>query len=126
MTTKTEVGIKHIATVGVYVADQAAAERFWTDKIGFEVKAKHDMGKGSYWLEVGPAGAQSQLVIYPKTLMTNWKELKPSIVFVCEDVQAVYERLKEAGVKVGAPKKMQWGTFCQFTDPDGNEFVIKS
>lgn len=32
--------IKQLATVGIYVEDQSAAEKFWTEKLGFEVKNK--------------------------------------------------------------------------------------
>ena len=61
--------IKKIATQAVYVADQKIAEEFWAKKVGFVVTAKHDMGNGSYWLEVVPSGAQSKIVLYPKSLI---------------------------------------------------------
>src|SRR5271163_3567999 len=75
--------ITRIATVGVYVDDQKKAEDFWIDKVGFEVWDRKDMGNGSSWLEVAPKGAPTALVLYPKKLMTNYAELKPSIVFYC-------------------------------------------
>jgi lactoylglutathione lyase len=34
--------------------------------------------------------------------------------------------MKAKGVEfLGEPQKMQWGTFVQFKDIDGNEFVLK-
>lgn len=118
--------IKKIATVAVYVDDQAQAKAFWTEKIGFVVKAEHQMGPNAYWLEVAPEGAESHLVIYPKAMMKNFEEMKPSIVFHCTDLQAYYERLNAAGVEfLSEPQKMQWGTFVQFKDPDGNLFLLK-
>lgn len=121
------VVIKNIATQAVYVSDQNSAEEFWTKKIGFLLTAKHDMGNGSSWLEVAPSGAHSRIVLYPKSLMKDWQERKPSIVFECDDVDATYRDLKERGVDVGdSPKQMKWGKFSTFKDPDGNEFLIRS
>ncbi len=66
------------------------------------------MMPGASWLEVAPKGAESALVLYPKSMMKNWAELKPSIVFVCDDVEKTYETMKANGV-----------TF------EGNSFLIK-
>jgi len=118
--------IKQIATVAIYVEDQDAALQFWTEKIGFKVYRDQPMGPQGRWIEVGPENVQTRLVLYPKSMMPNWEELKPSIVFECEDIQGTYERLSANGVKfLDEPKKMQWGSFVQFEDPDGNRFVLK-
>jgi predicted enzyme related to lactoylglutathione lyase len=118
--------IRKIATVGVYVTDQAGAKEFWTKRVGFELRRETPMGPGGSWLEVAPPKAESCLVIYPRAMMENWAELKPSIVFECDDCAAAYEEMKARGVKfVDAPKSMPWGTFAKFVDEDGNEFLLK-
>jgi lactoylglutathione lyase len=118
--------ITKIATVAVYVDDQQKAKAFWTEKVGFEVIRETPMGPGGSWLEVGPKGAETVLVIYPKSMMKNWMELKPSIVFVCDDIEATYQKMKENGVQFqGELQKMQWGTFATFLDEDDNSFVLK-
>ncbi|GLI04060.1 hypothetical protein YDYSG_00900 [Paenibacillus tyrfis] len=118
--------IKKMATAAVYVEDQQKAKAFWTEKVGFEVVAEHQMMPGASWLEVAPKGAESALVLYPKSMMKNWAELKPSIVFVCDDVEKTYETMKANGVTFeGELQKMQWGTFATFLDEDGNSFLIK-
>ena len=117
---------KKIATVGVYVKDQDVALKFWTEKIEFEVREDKDMGSGNRWLEVAPKAAESCLVIYPKKLMKNWQELKPSIVFLCENIESFCNELKEKGVKFKQElKQMPWGKFAIFQDTDGNDFVLK-
>ncbi|MBD0379828.1 VOC family protein [Paenibacillus sp. WST5] len=84
------------------------------------------MAPGAFWLEVAPPGAESALVIYPKSMMKNYEELKPSIVFVCEDIQSTYDTMKANGVEFeGELSKMQWGTFATFKDEDGNTFLLK-
>jgi predicted enzyme related to lactoylglutathione lyase len=118
--------IKCIATQAVYVSDQRAAEDFWRNKVGFEAVSRRDIGDELYWLEVAPPGAQSRLVLYPKSLMNDWSERKPSIVFECEDVDRTYEELKDRGVDVGDPPiDMQWGRFGSFKDLDGNVFGLR-
>jgi predicted enzyme related to lactoylglutathione lyase len=110
----------------VYVEDQQKAKEFWTKKVGFEVAAEHPMGPNAFWLEVAPAGSETHLVIYPKSMMPDWEKKKASIVFECEDIMKTYETLKNNGVEfLGEPKTMQWGTYVQFQDEDGNEFLLK-
>lgn len=116
-----------IATVAVYVNDQEAAERFWVDQVGFVRKEKKKMGPDGYWLEVAPENAQSHLVLYPMSMMPNADIHKASIVFVCDDIEQTYQQLKERGVLfLGEPQKMQWGSFVQFQDNEGNEYLLKS
>lgn len=118
--------ITHIATVAVYVENQAEAVKFWTEQVGFAVHQNHPMGPDASWTEVGPKGAQSCLVLYPRRMMPNWQELKPSIIFACEDVEKTYAEMSGRGVKfLEAPKAMPWGTYARFEDPDGNQFLLK-
>jgi len=118
--------IKQIATVGVYVEDQQKALQFWRDKIGFELRNNIDMGNRMTWMEVAPTGAESCLVLYPKELMTNFAELKPSIVFVCQDIEKFCAELKGKGVAFSQElSTMRWGKFASFKDDDGNEFGLK-
>src|SRR5437762_414234 len=119
--------IKQLGTQAVYVLDQKSAEEFWKNKIGFEILTRRELGNGLYWLELAPRGAQSRLVLYPRSLMPDWTERKPSIVFECDDVERTYAELKDRGVEVGeAPQEMKWGKFGTFKDLDGNEFGFKS
>ena len=118
--------VQRIATVAVYVEEQNEALKFWRDRMGFEVKDQQSMGSAGDWLEAAPPGAESRLVIYPKSLMSNWEELKPSIVFECENIESTFQLLKGRGVEfLEDPKKMAWGTYARFRDPDGNEFLLK-
>ncbi|MDN9009029.1 VOC family protein [Brevibacillus laterosporus] len=117
--------IKHISTVGVYVEDQQKALAFWTEKVGFIVYANFPMGPKATWLEVGPENAQTRLVLYPKAMMKNWAELKPSIVFECDDIYKLYEDLQAKGVDVDKPNEMEFGIFTFFRDEDGNQFGLK-
>jgi predicted enzyme related to lactoylglutathione lyase len=119
--------ITHIKTVAVYVEDQARALDFYTTKLGFEVRRTEAMGAHARCIELAPQGAETCVVIYPRSMMPQWEQLKPSIVFACQDIMATYALLKSRGVDfIEEPKKMAWGRFARFRDPDGNEFVLTS
>ncbi|MBM7692192.1 putative enzyme related to lactoylglutathione lyase [Peribacillus deserti] len=118
--------IKQIGTVAVYVEDQQKAKTFWSEKVGFEIMADHPMGPNANWLEVAPKGVKTRLVIYPKSMMQGSENMKASIVFECDDIANTYEKLKANGVEfLGEPQEMEWGTFVQFKDEDGNQFLLK-
>jgi lactoylglutathione lyase len=117
--------ITHIKTVAIYVADQAKALEFYTKALGFEVRANMPMGPAGNWLALAPPGAQTWLVVFPRTMMPEWQTLKPSIIFSCADVEAEAKELMAKGVQFTTPPtKMAWGTFAKFVDVDGNEFVL--
>jgi predicted enzyme related to lactoylglutathione lyase len=114
-----------IKTVAVYVEDQQAAKRFYTEALGFTVRKEMPMGPSAVWIEVSPPGAETAIVLYPRGMMTNWAEMKPSIVFHCDDVEGTIRELTGRGVRViDQPNRMQWGTYAKIADLDGNEFLL--
>jgi predicted enzyme related to lactoylglutathione lyase len=118
--------INAIATAAVYVANQEKSVRFWTEQVGFVVHQTHSMGPAGSWIEVGPAGAESCLVLYPQEMMTDWAERKPSIVFKCGNLQQTYEELSGRGVPFAQPpQELPWGPFAIFEDVDGNSFGLR-
>jgi predicted enzyme related to lactoylglutathione lyase len=85
------------------------------------------MGPENQWIEVAAPGAESALVLYPRSMMPNWQELKPSIVFHSPDVPAACAALAARGVAITMPPaSLPWGMFAKFSDPDGNEFGLTS
>lgn len=110
-----------IKTVGIYVADQAAAVEFYTGTLGFEVRRRMQMAASAEWVEVAPPGAETSLVIYPREFMPDWAERKSSVVFYCQDVSSTVDRLSERGVTIAMqPGELPWGTFAAIEDLDGN------
>jgi lactoylglutathione lyase len=116
-----------IKTVGVYVEDQTKALEFYTQKLGFVLRRSVPMGPTANWLEVSPAGAESCLVLYPRSMMPDWEKRKLSIVFHCGDVEQTCRQLESQGVKLTMPPTpLPWGMFASFADLDGNEFGLTS
>jgi lactoylglutathione lyase len=118
--------IRKIATAAVYVEDQRKAVEFWTKQVGFIVHREKAMGPQASWIEVGPTNAESCLVIYPKSMMKDWAERKPSIVFECEDIQKTFEDMRYRGVQfTQEPKTMPWGSFAIFLDSEANCYGLR-
>jgi lactoylglutathione lyase len=118
--------ITNIATAAGYVENPNDAVSFWTEKVGFVVHREKRMTAEASWIEVGPKGAQSCLVIFPKAMMANCNERKPSIVSDCNSVRDTYKEMNTRGVKFSqAPQAMGWGTLAIFTDPEGNSFGLR-
>ena len=110
-----------IKTVGIYVSDQAKAVDFYVNVLGFEVRRRMEMGAGAEWVEVAPPNAETCLVIYPRDLMPDWAERKPSMVFHCADVPGTVASLEARGVKIAMPPaELPWGIFAAIEDPDAN------
>ncbi|RMF49360.1 MAG: hypothetical protein D6755_02475, partial [Anaerolineae bacterium] len=57
---------KKIGTVSLFVADQDRAKAFYTDTLGFELRADVPLyeGASNRWLAVAPAGAETELILY--------------------------------------------------------------
>jgi len=118
--------IAKIATSAVYVADQDKAVRFWGTLVGFEIRRDLPMGPGARWVEMAPPGAESCIVIYPKSMMKDWAERKPSMVFECEDLEQTHKEMAARGVEFSQePKEMPWGMFAIFLDPEGNWYGLR-
>ena len=110
-----------VKTVGIYVSDQAKSVDFYVDILGFEVRRRMQMATDAEWVEVGPPGAETCLVIYPRDLMPDWAERKSSIVFYCADVAGTAAQLEARGVHIAMPPaELPWGTFAAIEDPDAN------
>ena len=117
--------ITRVKVVTVYVTDQAAARRFYTERLGFEVRREMPMGPNATWLEMAPPDGQTVIVLYPRALMKDWEAMKPSIVFACDSVATTHAELARRGVAfTQEPTRQAWGTFAKLVDPDGNEFVL--
>jgi len=120
-TTVTQVG-----TVMVPVADQDRAIEFYTDKLGFELRADTPFGNGDRWVEVAPAGAATTVAL---VLPLEGQEVgvESRIAFQSRDVDADHAALRDAGVDVD-PEVMRMGDpvppMFFFRDVDGNRLLL--
>jgi catechol 2,3-dioxygenase-like lactoylglutathione lyase family enzyme len=124
--TTTTTRITQVGTVIVPVADQDKAIAFYTEKLGFELRADIPFGNGDRWVEVAPSGAATTIAI------TRPPEGSPigvetGVAFSTQDVDADHADLKAQGVDVD-PEVMRMGgpvpPMFWFRDQDGNKLLI--
>jgi catechol 2,3-dioxygenase-like lactoylglutathione lyase family enzyme len=130
-----------IAHAQLWVHDQDAAHEFYTQKLGFEVRADVTLPElgGFRWLTVGPVGQPEisvALMAIPgppvfddetaeqvKNVMA--KGAAGTIFLVTDDVQASYEELTGRGVEfLDKPEERPYGIDSSFRDPSGNHLRL--
>ena len=130
-----------IGNAMLWVDDQDKAIAFYTQKVGFEVRADITLPElGDFrWLTVGPAGQpdigialcaipgppvmDSDTAEQVRTLMA--KGFAGTIFLTTDDCQAAYEELKGRGVEfVEQPEERPYGIDSAFRDPSGNHIRL--
>jgi catechol 2,3-dioxygenase-like lactoylglutathione lyase family enzyme len=129
--------IKRLSHVNVFVLDQDRAKEFYTEKLGFEVRADVNMD-GFRWLTVGPKGQPDLniLLANPAPPMFNETDAaalrdlvaKGSMaggVIETDDCQKTYEELKARGVTfLQEPAQRPYGIEALLRDDSGNWFSL--
>jgi uncharacterized glyoxalase superfamily protein PhnB len=126
-----------IANAQLWVQDQEEALKFWTEKVGFEVRDDVTMPEmGDFrWLTVSPPGQQDVSIVLmaipgepvmDAATQAQVRELSAkgfagTAFLVTEDCRGDYERLRANGVEfTEAPEERPYGIDAGFRDPSGN------
>ncbi len=132
--------IQKMSHTTVYVLNQEEALKFYTDKLGFEVRDDAMYGENFRWLTVGPKNQPDmEIVLFePQGGMLYDDDTASAVkaiikkgalggcVFETADCQATYEELKGRGVEfVSPPAERPYGIEAQFKDNSGNWFSLK-
>ena len=131
--------IKRVSHTTLYVKDQNEALRFYTEKLGFEVRS--DVTKGDFrWLTVGvkdqPDFEFILFALKPDNFFLNEQDFKTisdllergklgSPLLQTDDIQKDYEAMKAKGVEfVHPPTDNPWAIEAMFKDNSGNTFSL--
>ena len=126
-----------VANGQVWVHDQEEALDFWTNKVGFEVRADITMPElGDFrWLTVGPPAQEDIAIvlmaipgppIFDEETRQKIGELmakgaSTALFFATDDIQSTYDELKSRGVEFQQePTEQPYGVDAGFRDPSGN------
>jgi uncharacterized glyoxalase superfamily protein PhnB len=126
-----------IANAQLWVQDQDEALAFWTEKVGFEVRADVTLPEmGDFrWLTVGPPGQEDVSVVLmtvptepmvDKATQAQIRDLAAkgfagTVFLTTDDCRADYEALVARGVEFSeTPEERPYGIDAGFRDPSGN------
>jgi len=112
--------IKTVWSITFYVSDLRRAAKFYEEILGLEKKYEYSSYVG---FECG--GVEIGLIPKPKEEL-RLSQMSPSVEFLVDDVDKVYDELKQKGVKFTEELHDEpWGgRQATFTDPDGNILEI--
>lgn len=122
--TQAATTINNLGVAMFTVADQDAAIAFYTEKMGFELRADVPFGpNGEYrWVEVAPVGSVARLAL---NAPMNDEPGGGSIGVETPDVRGEYARLKGLGCDVDEPMEGDGAPLLfMMRDPDGNHLAV--
>jgi uncharacterized glyoxalase superfamily protein PhnB len=125
-----------IASAQLWVHDQEVALKYWTEKVGMEVRADVTLPEMAFrWLTVGPPGQDDISIVLmevpgpPVMDEATQKQVRDlvakgfagTVFLTTDDCHATYEQLKARGVEfTEPPHERPYGIDSGFRDPSGN------
>jgi len=130
--------ITRLSHVTIYVLDQDEAKKFYTEKLGFEVRMDTTL-EGFRWLTVGPQDQKDLEIVLMKAAANFMMDAETAAqlrqliekgllgagVFETKDCRATYEELKSRGVEfLSPPQERPYGIEALLKDNSGNWFSM--
>ena len=133
--------LKQLSYVQVWVHDQDEALRFYTEKLGMELREDVTVPEmGNFrWLSVGVPGQPDVSItlmavpgppVFDEDTRDQIRALlakgaSGGLFFATDDIQASYKELKSRGVEFAQEHTEQpYGVDAGFRDPSGNHFRL--
>ena len=118
--------ITKLLHVSVPVGDYDEALKWYTEKLGLEVRRDNTFGEGFRFLTVGTKQQPDLEIVLVKNQPGILEVAKVSAwVFGTDNCRREVETLKERGVEIlSEPEEVPWGIQAAFTDLYGNTFVL--
>ncbi|MCA1060336.1 VOC family protein [Rossellomorea aquimaris] len=120
--------INKVGQIMLYVNNQDEAVTFWTEKVGFVVKAEEDNGQGMRWIEVAPKDAETSIILHNKEFVAKMSAGvnlgTPSLMFFTDRFDDLYTDLSNKKIKVGEIVNMPAGRVFNFADDEENYFAV--
>jgi catechol 2,3-dioxygenase-like lactoylglutathione lyase family enzyme len=127
--TSTKTRVSKIGNVVIPVSDQGKEIAFYTETLGFEMRADIAFGpENSYrWVEVAPEGADTTIALAPPPEGQPSGNRETGIGLYTEDIDALHAELKAAGADID-PEIQRFGDpvppLCWLRDPEGNSLML--
>ena len=111
--------------VGVPVTDVDRARDFYVNQVGFVLDVDQEVSDEIRFVQLTPPGSACSIAI-GKGLTKMEPGSLDSLQMVVDDAAAARAELLDRGVTTLSEVDVQpWGSFVQFTDPDGNGWALQ-
>jgi catechol 2,3-dioxygenase-like lactoylglutathione lyase family enzyme len=127
--TSTKTRVSKIGNVVIPVSDQSKEIAFYTETLGFEMRADIAFGpENNYrWVEVAPEGADTTIALAPPPEGQPSGNRETGIGLYTDDIDALHAELKAAGADIDA-EIQRFGDpvppLCWLRDPEGNSLML--
>jgi predicted enzyme related to lactoylglutathione lyase len=119
--------IKRIKFLGIPVADQERALRFYTEILGFRVFTDQPFSETQRWIELSIPGADTGVVLFTPEGQEDRIGTFVNTSWEVDNLDKTYADLQAKGVEFkGPPQKQAWGNFAVMKDSEGNHIVLSS
>jgi catechol 2,3-dioxygenase-like lactoylglutathione lyase family enzyme len=122
--------------VVVPVSDIDRAKAFYVENVGFNLDVDHRAGEDFRVVQLTPPGSACSVTLMRTIAAPGSLQ---GLHLVVEDIEAARAELLGRGVKISElfhftgggqtpgpdPQRQSYNTFCQFSDPDGNGWLVQ-
>lgn len=123
--------INKVATVCVFVSDQARAKAFYVDQLGLELRQDQPLypGASTRWIAVAPRDSATEIILYlPDENWDHYRQVvgrSQAITLDVTEMDQTVTDLKARGVVFARePEAQPWGTFATIEDSEGNHILL--
>jgi catechol 2,3-dioxygenase-like lactoylglutathione lyase family enzyme len=110
--------------VAVPVSDVDRAKAFYVDQAGFVADHDHTVSEDVRFVQLTPPGSACSIAI-GKGLTGMQPGALDALQVVVTDIHEARAELAGRGVEVSEVQVLPWGSFVQFSDPDGNRWSVQ-
>ena len=121
--------INQVGQIMLYVTNQEASVKFWTEKAGFTIISEEDNGQGMRWIEIAPTkDAETSLILHNKEWVAKMSPGlhlgTPSLMFFTSDLEKLYQDFQDKEITLGEIVSMPSGKVFNFADDEQNYFAV--
>jgi catechol 2,3-dioxygenase-like lactoylglutathione lyase family enzyme len=113
-----------IEVVFIPVTDVDRAKAFYVDQVGFHADHDVQVNDAVRFVQLTPPGSACSIA-----MGTGITEMTPGsqrgVQVVVEDAAAARRQLLDHGVEASEVDVQPWGSFVNFSDPDGNSWTLQ-
>lgn len=112
-----------IETISIPVTDQEKAREFYVGKLGFKVIFENATPQGK-WLQLAIPNDNTSISLVSGAMHAPAGSMKGTIIST-NNVEDDVQHLRKKGVNADDVQQFPYGKISSFSDPDGNQWVLR-